>query len=579
MSTEVGKLHYDLNIDDKNLGRQLDAADRKVSGFGDKMAKVGRVMAAAFAVAGAAAVGFAVSSVKAFSEAQDAIAQTNAVLKSTGGVAGVTAKQVDDLSKSLQSETKYSDEAIRSAQNMLLTFTNISSKVFPETTQAVLDMSTAMGTDLKATSIQVGKALQDPILGVTSLQRVGVRMTESQKTMIESLVKSGKTAEAQRIILKELQTEFGGSAKAAGQTFSGALERLKNRLNDVQEGIGMLIVRGLEPVVGKIADFVAKIDWEGVTKRASEALRSLWVNYLQPFGTAIFNAGKAVAEYLMPHLKDLWRVIQEEVMPTLQRLWKEVIEPLLPVIGVALVVALGLLIDAFKGLLDIAMPVVNFFIDNKEFLAPIIAAFVALKVAMGLQAAFAAIKAGFVALQTVQIPAMITSLGTLNAALVGFGGWAVFLAAALVAFGMIMQSINQLKNELDAVNRATADLGESKGEYVKALGDKLRSGQIDRATYDDRLKKFNASMAEGQRAIDGFRATGGPVKAGLNYVVGERGKEVFTPKTDGYITPNDKLGGDVTVNIGTVQDRSDADYILRRLDRNQERVTMGLSPA
>lgn len=47
--------------------------------------------------------------------------------------------------------------------------------------------------------------------------------------------------------------------------------------------------------------------------------------------------------------------------------------------------------------------------------------------------------------------------------------------------------------------------------------------------------------------ISGFRANGGPVSAGSSYVVGERGPEVFTPKTSGSIIPN----GGVVVNISS----------------------------
>lgn len=44
-------------------------------------------------------------------------------------------------------------------------------------------------------------------------------------------------------------------------------------------------------------------------------------------------------------------------------------------------------------------------------------------------------------------------------------------------------------------------------------------------------------------AVDGFRAGGGKVTAGKNYIVGEQGMEMFTPKTSGSIVPNGDLGG------------------------------------
>tara|TARA_R100000773_G_scaffold18445_1_gene16694 strand:- start:6784 stop:9300 length:2517 start_codon:yes stop_codon:yes gene_type:complete len=45
------------------------------------------------------------------------------------------------------------------------------------------------------------------------------------------------------------------------------------------------------------------------------------------------------------------------------------------------------------------------------------------------------------------------------------------------------------------------------------------------------------------------RANGGSVTRGSSYLVGERGAELFTPNTSGFITPNNKLGGQTIVNF------------------------------
>lgn len=46
------------------------------------------------------------------------------------------------------------------------------------------------------------------------------------------------------------------------------------------------------------------------------------------------------------------------------------------------------------------------------------------------------------------------------------------------------------------------------------------------------------SASAGRTKVDGARAAGGPVERGLTYIVGERGRELFTPGADGFITPN-----------------------------------------
>ena len=62
---------------------------------------------------------------------------------------------------------------------MLLTFTNIGKDVFPKATETMLDMATAMNSgmtpsaeQLKGVSIQLGKALNDPVEGISALSRV-----------------------------------------------------------------------------------------------------------------------------------------------------------------------------------------------------------------------------------------------------------------------------------------------------------------------------------------------------------------------------------------------------------------------
>jgi hypothetical protein len=150
-------------------------------------------MAGVFGVAlGAAGLaGFIKSSITAFEEQQRVMTQTNAVIKSTGNAAGYTANQIADMAKEIQNSTPISDEAAQTGMNMLLTFTNIGHDVFPQVTQATLDMATAMNggltpsaETLAQTAIQVGKAMQDPILGVTALRRVGVNFNETQQAMI-----------------------------------------------------------------------------------------------------------------------------------------------------------------------------------------------------------------------------------------------------------------------------------------------------------------------------------------------------------------------------------------------------------
>jgi hypothetical protein len=225
--------------DSRGVRTGVASARRSIGGFKDFAKQNAALIGLAL---GGAVVAFGASAVKSFNESEAAIAQTNAVLKSTKGIAGVTAAEVTALATQLQKLTTFSDEEVRSAENLILTFTNISDDIFPDTTRAVLDMSQALGQDLKSSSIQLGKALNDPILGLTSLSRVGVKFTQETRDQIKAMVESGNVMGAQKLILHELAVEFGGSAKAAAKTFGGQVKKLGNEFDDVKEDIGKLIV-------------------------------------------------------------------------------------------------------------------------------------------------------------------------------------------------------------------------------------------------------------------------------------------------------------------------------------------------
>lgn len=234
---EVGPAAKDVQ---ESLGGVQEAAKKTSSAFDTAM---GVLAAQHIQMFSDALSGFMTGAIQEAGAAQDNMAQLEAVLKSTGGAAGITADAAMDLAGSLSEMTRFEDDAILSGENLLLTFTNIGKDIFPQATQAMLDMSQSLGQDLKSSAIQLGKALNDPIAGVTALSRVGVTFTKSQKDMIKAMVESGDVMGAQKLILQELQKEFGGSAEAAGKTFAGSLDRLRNAFGNFQETIGTALTQ------------------------------------------------------------------------------------------------------------------------------------------------------------------------------------------------------------------------------------------------------------------------------------------------------------------------------------------------
>lgn len=229
-----GKLKAALADIGKDGAKAAEGLDKASASHDRMLASAKR----AGAVMGGAIVAGIGLMIKNTIEAERVDAQLEARLKSTAGAAGMTKQALDDLATATARKTTFDDEAVKSAEAMLLTFTKIHADVFPKAIDAITDMATAMGTDLETASVQVGKALNDPIQGVSALTRVGVQFSEAQKEVIKSLVETGQTAAAQGVILRELETQFGGAAEAARNTFGGALAALKNTLMDLTEGQG-----------------------------------------------------------------------------------------------------------------------------------------------------------------------------------------------------------------------------------------------------------------------------------------------------------------------------------------------------
>jgi hypothetical protein len=298
---EVASAFVSLLPSAKGFGSKLDSQiGGEVKGSGGRMGKVfsGALKVGAFAAtAGIAAVGAAFTgAVKAAAESEKITAQTAAVLKSTGGAANVSAKDVSNLGNEISAYSGIADESVREGQNMLLTFTKVRNEVgkgndvFTQATKLTTDMSVALGTDMKGAALQVGKALNDPTKGVTALSRAGVSFTQQQKDQIKAMQESGDMLGAQKLILSELETQFGGAAKAAGDTFAGSVEKLKNAFGDALRDAVMPLL----PALTKFAT-IAAAHIPGAVATAIGAIKTI-ISAIRPFGAVVVQAFRVVSD-------------------------------------------------------------------------------------------------------------------------------------------------------------------------------------------------------------------------------------------------------------------------------------------
>lgn len=203
--------------------------------------------------------------IEEFTDHAKVAAQTNAVLRSTHGIANVAAKQVDALGLSLSNLSGVDDEVIQAGENLLLGFTNIrnfagkNNDIFTQATKIMTDFAVRTGRDAPAAAIILGRALEDPASRVSSLSRAGIVFTKQQTDQLKAVEKNKGVLAAQKILLEQLKARFGGAAEAAGKTLPGALNILKDRFKDLAGGGVALVAPSLTKATVALTGFVAKL--------------------------------------------------------------------------------------------------------------------------------------------------------------------------------------------------------------------------------------------------------------------------------------------------------------------------------
>jgi hypothetical protein len=181
-----------------------------------------------------------------FEKLEFSMSQVEAGLESTGHAAGLTFEELKQGAYDTAHAFKFTQAEVMGMQSILLTFPGITKQAFGDTSTIIEDMSTRLGQDLKSTAIQVGKAMQDPIQGVTALRRVGVNFNQTQTELIKKMAETGHSAQAQAYILNELKTEFEGSADAAAKADKGF------RLHKTMEEFRLTIGGVADKIEGKL---------------------------------------------------------------------------------------------------------------------------------------------------------------------------------------------------------------------------------------------------------------------------------------------------------------------------------------
>ena len=327
--------------DSSKLKRELDGIDDSTSKASTGFGNLGK------AIGGAVAVGSVVSLGKgafdAAIESQKIAKQTEAVIKSTGAAAGITADEIGNMASAMSKKNAVDDEAIQTGQNLLLTFTNIgkSDKIFERTTQAAIDMAAAMGTDVSSAAMQLGKALNDPADGLSKLSRAGVQFTDQQIAQIKAMQDAGDMAGAQAVMLSELERQFGGSAEAQAT----ATDRMGIAFGNLQEAIGARLI----PVFERFSAWVVEVGLPAM-ERLVGWVRDNWPQVQEVIENVMVRV-RAVIETVLAAIEAFWRTWGGTITAYLQGLWeavRQIVEGALRIIQGIINVVMGLIHGDFS---------------------------------------------------------------------------------------------------------------------------------------------------------------------------------------------------------------------------------------
>lgn len=306
------KLIVEITGDTRGLERALGRAGRQTDTMGKRLGGLGKTAAIAAGGAGIGALTLALTrGFDELKESQRVTAQTNAVLKSTGGVANVTAKHVDDLATKIMRYSGIDDEAVKSTENLLLGMTNIRNEVgkgndiFDRATKVITDFSVRTGKSASTGVAVFGKALNDLAEGKIpkTLRGIGAIPKALQKQM-DAMVKAGDVVGAQGLLLDNLEKRYGGAAKAAGDTLPG-------QINKLQESFNNLAAQGLQVAFDKFEELKPSID------TIIGAINDLSV-VLKPMSKLIFDMlvtpMKVVADLLRGDFSQAWKDIKKPII-------------------------------------------------------------------------------------------------------------------------------------------------------------------------------------------------------------------------------------------------------------------------
>lgn len=221
----------------KSLRSALVGAEKRVLAYAAAYISLKAAMGAVTGVVGFVKNGFTAIFASAI-DSEQKLAQLNATLTASGERAGWTAEQLINMANELRSSSMFTAEEVMQGQTKLLSYANITGEQLPQAMQMTIDFAQRMGMTVEQAAERIGRSLNKPSNAMGVLGRRGFDLSASQQELVKTLESTGRTAEAQAIVMDRLSETWGGAAAAARyDTFAGLWRGITNLFEDFQNKV------------------------------------------------------------------------------------------------------------------------------------------------------------------------------------------------------------------------------------------------------------------------------------------------------------------------------------------------------
>ena len=354
------------------LGNVADAstkASTKAVALGTMLGGIGKDLISG----GIQAAGSIISD--AFAGAEDAAksaALLNNEISNLGPAAQEAFSGAADFAGELGNNIGQDDDDIKKVQAKLASFPDAfrqgsdGADAMKRATAAAFDLQALGIGDAESNILGIGKALNDPIKGMTALSKSGVSFTAVQKEQIKNAMAHGDLAKAQKILLEGIESNAKGAAEATVTN----TQKLQVAFGNLTEGVAGALMPAIQQVAGFVLDklpaigeFFSQISYyvEGFvdmlmngTDGADDWINGMGLGPDSPVLTTIDTIRTVVAN-LVPTLTTYFNQIKAAVLPALQGIWQTIQTDVIP---------------ALSAFVSAALPIVKFLIEK---LGPVVA--------------------------------------------------------------------------------------------------------------------------------------------------------------------------------------------------------------